>query len=198
MSTTIYSWEHFEPVVLKTAGEVSAAFVQVGALDYRTAARFVSRVPYGRNTIISDPLIVLREHRGTCSTKHALLRRLAMEQGLDVALVLGIYKMNQLNTPGVGPVLERYGLAALPEAHCYLRFQGHRIDVTRETGTLSAGSIAQFLHEEEISPEQIGTYKANFHRRFLQRWLAETDTSGRRSLDEIWRIREECISALSQ
>jgi hypothetical protein len=49
---------------------------------------------------IQIPVIVLAEQRGTCSTKHALLRRLAIEQGLDIALVLGIYEMTERNTPG--------------------------------------------------------------------------------------------------
>ncbi len=85
-----------------------------------------------RNTCPDDPLIVLTEQRGTCSTKHALLRRLAIEQNLDVALVLGIYEMAEQNTPGVGDILRKYELVLLPEAHCYLRMARRRIDVTRE------------------------------------------------------------------
>src|SRR5579863_4857075 len=57
--------------------------------------------------------------------------------------------------------------------------------------------IAHFLHEEDIAPEQIGNYKKTFHRNFLARWMAETGTVGR-TLSEVWRIREECIAALSR
>jgi hypothetical protein len=170
----------------------------VGALDYRMAARFVSRLPYGRNTTVNDPLIVMRENRGTCSTKHAVLRRLAMEQGVDVALVLGIYGMHESNTPRVGPILERHKLATLPEAHCYLRFCGNRIDATCDVDVDPPERITRFLHEEGITPEQIGDYKRNVHQEFLRRWLAETGTAGGRGLDEMWRIREECIAALSR
>jgi len=81
------SWQVLEPVALRPAGDISAAFIRVGLLDYRAAAEFVSRLPYGRNLEV-DARGVLREGRGTCSTKHALLRRLAMEQGLDIALVV--------------------------------------------------------------------------------------------------------------
>jgi hypothetical protein len=193
----MHSWDVFDPLVLKPAGEVTAALFQVSAFDYRAAARYVSRLPYGRNIAISDPLIVMRENRGTCSTKHALLRRLATEQGLEVALVLGLYEMHEQNTPGVGPILKKYGLAALPEAHCYLRYRGKRIDVTRESGVRPPEAIAQFLHEEEIGAEQIGDYKRDRHRQFLRRWIAESGAAGERDLDEIWRIREECIAALS-
>jgi hypothetical protein len=193
----MHSWDVLEPVMLEPVGDISSAFIRTGLLDYRAAARFVSRLQYGRNTNIHDPLIVMRELRGTCSTKHALLRRLAPEQGLDVALVLGIYEMHERNTPGVGPVLEKYGLAALPEAHCYLRFSGKRIDVTRAMDALPTEAIADFLYEEDIDAEQIGDYKTTLHREFLRRWIAETEATGGLGLGEIWRIREECIAALS-
>jgi hypothetical protein len=192
------SWDVFEPVVLKPAGEISDAFIRVGSLDYRAAARLVSGLPYGRNATLHDPLVVMREGRGTCSSKHALLHRLATEQGLEVSLVIGIYEMHERNTPGVGPILKKHELAMLPEAHCYLRFRGHRIDVTRQISAHSAEPIAHFLHEEDITPEQIGDYKMTLHRKFLRQWIAETGAARGRDLSDIWRIREECIAALSQ
>ncbi|HWO29322.1 MAG TPA: hypothetical protein VNO32_11045 [Candidatus Acidoferrum sp.] len=79
---------------------VTTAFLGIAKTDLRTAAQYVCGLPYGRNSDPSDPVIVLAEQRGTCSTKHALLRRLAIEQGLDIALVLGIYEMTERNTPG--------------------------------------------------------------------------------------------------
>lgn len=84
------------------------------------------------------------------STKHALLAALAIEQGLAVQLTLGISEMTARNTPGVGRVLSRHGLAFVPEAHCYLIHSGVRIDVTRDS------AVAQ----EPIAPEQIGEYKS--------------------------------------
>jgi hypothetical protein len=198
MEPGLHSWDVLESVVLKPGGEISDAFVQFGSLDYRAAARFVSRLPYGRNTIIHRPLAVLQEGRGTCSTKHALLRRLAIEQSLSVVLVLGIYEMHERNTPGVGSVLEKHGLESLPEAHCYLRFRESRIDVTRPIDADPPERITRFLHEEDITPEQIGDYKTAVHRQFLRRWMTESGNARRRDLDEVWRIREECIAALSR
>lgn len=195
---TMHSWEILEPVSLKPAGVVSTAFLTVGARDFREAASRVQRLPYGRNASSSDVLAVLREGRGTCSTKHALLRRLALEQGLDIALVLGIYEMTERNTPGVGKVFAAYGLESLPEAHCYLRSGKKRIDVTRATEQASPQRITHFTHEEEIAPDQIGDYKASIHRRFLRLWMERGGIGMLHSLDELWRIREECIRVLEQ
>jgi hypothetical protein len=198
MEPGLHSWDALEAVVLIPDGEISAAFVEFGLLEYRAAARFVSRLPYGRNTVVHRTLIVLQEGRGTCSTKHALLRRLAVEQSLNVVLVLGIYEMHERNTPGVGSVLEKHGLETLPEAHCYLRFRESRIDVTRPIDADPPERIAHFLHEEDITPEQIGDYKTAVHRQFLRRWMTESGNARSRDLGEVWRIREECIAALSR
>jgi hypothetical protein len=194
----MHSWDVLDPVVLKASGYISHAFIGVGVADFRAAARFVSRLAYGRNTIVDDPLVVIREKRGTCGTKHALLRRLATEQSVDVALVVGIYEMHGRNTPGVTPILKKYGLTSLPEAHCYLRFRELRVDLTRQINADRAAAIVQFLYEEDITPEQIGEYKTSLHRQFLRRWIAETGTIKGRDLDDVWRIREECIAALCQ
>lgn len=94
-------------------------------------------------------------------------------------LTLGIYDMNERNTLGVGGVLTRYGLASIPEAHCYLTYRGLRIDITRLRAD-SAEPIVQLLHEEPISPEQIGDYKVTLHRQYLQDWVVLRQNSVRR------------------
>jgi hypothetical protein len=58
----------------------------------------VRSLPYGRNSDHSDWRLVLGEGRGTCSTKHALLADLARENRRHVALMLGIYEMDEDNT----------------------------------------------------------------------------------------------------
>jgi len=139
-------------------------------------------------------LVVLAEERGTCSTKHALIRRLAVEQGLNVALMIGIYEMTDLNTAGVGAVLTRYKLHALPEAHCYLKTVGARVDVTRATERRTSEEI-MLLHEEEIEATQIGPYKVDLHKQFLSRWVEEQALKAY-TMEELWCVREECIAAL--
>ena len=174
---------------LDDRGEIGAQFGDVGIRDYRSAARYVRDLPYGRNSDRSGYGLVLDEARGTCSTKHALLAALAREHDIPVELRLGVYLMDGRNTPGVGPVLLRRALDALPEAHCYLAYRETRVDVTH----VQARIPGPFLREETISPEQIGAYKVEAHRAFLRAWATE------RGLDPdlAWIAREECIAALS-
>lgn len=174
---------------LDTGRPLGGEFAGLGLGGYRDAARHVRSLPYGRNSDRSDWRLVLAEGRGTCSTKHALLSELARENGRHVALVLGVYEMDGGNTPGIGAVLERHGLPCVPEAHCYLAYEGARVDLTREG---VSGHMDGFLYEEEIEPRQIGDYKVEAHKRFVCLWAAE------RGLDagHVWRVREECIAAL--
>lgn len=191
------SWQVLPRVSLQHAGDMSRSFVAQDIFTYRDAGRYVHHLPYDRNSDRANYRLVLDEGRGTCSTKHALLAQLAREQGLALTLALGIYHMTEVNTPGVGPVLDRYGLDSIPEAHCYLRYAHHRIDVTR-AGLPSAWSAPDFVTEVVILPEQIGRFKLSWHQQFLRVWRA-TEVSARRfSFEDIWKIREQCIAALAR
>ena len=183
-------------VPLRPGGAVTAQCQALGLTDFHSAVWYVYQLPYGRTSDRSNYQLVLHEGRGSCSSKHALLAQLATEQGLRIALTLGIYRMTERNTPGVGAVLAQYGLPYMPEAHCYLTYNGIRVDVTR-SGVEPVEPISDFLYEETIIPEQIDEYKVALHRRFLQKWLAGSAWAGTRTLAELWQIREACIAALS-
>ena len=85
----------------------------------------------------------------------------------------------------------------IPEAHCYLVYQDRRIDLTRNLDDRDSEPIAAFLIEEEITTGQIGEYKRRWHQAFMRQWL---DRRNLLDLDavQLWRIREECIAALSR
>jgi len=190
------SWVTLPSVSLRTAGPVTAKMKAVGIQNFRAAGHYLHTLPYGRNTDRANFHLVLSEGRGTCSTKHALLAELAREQNLPAMLTLGIYHMHERNTPGAGPILTRYKLPFLPEAHCYLTYEAKRIDITR-SGTEPTEPIRDFLHEETLLPDQIGEYKVKLHKEFLRRWLAENDANGY-SFEQLWNIREACIAVLTQ
>lgn len=184
------SVDHLPDAPLDVRYELAARFDERGVRDYRSAARYVMDLPYGRNSDRSNHHLVLAEGRGTCSTKHALLAALALEQGIDVELRIGIYAMDATNTPGVGEVLQKYGIPVIPEAHCYLAYRDRRVDVTSSASV----RVKEFVAEETISPAQIGAHKVGMHRAFVERWAKEVGLDP----DYAWRVREECIAALSR
>lgn len=175
-------------------GKISGLFLERGISDFQQAASFIRSLPYKRNSSKTDITIVLRENCGTCSTKHAVLAELAIENKIPgVQLMLGMFRMNSANTPRTGNVLENAGLNYIPEAHNYLRVNGKLLDCT-VTGGFSF--IDDLLEEKEILPSQVGAFKVNYHQEFLRRWLDE-NPSIKLTFAELWAIREQCIQNLS-
>lgn len=155
---------------------------------------FTQKLAYGRNQNREDFSLVVRESKGTCSSKHAFLKKLADLNGLEnVKLVLGIYKMDHTNTPKIQSTLTNSGLDYLPEAHCYLKINNIRLDVTSENSNMDnlAGAL---LEELEIEPEQANTFKVDYHKTYIKNWMAENSIT--MSFKEVWEIRERCIKKL--
>lgn len=184
----------FPAAPLQPAGPASEALLARDVADLRAAIRYVRDLPYGRPDPPYDQIAVVSDERGTCSTKHALLATVADELDVEgVKLTLGIYEMTEANTPGVGPVLTAHGLDAIPEAHCYLRYDDDRFDFTQTDD--DGEPISTLRDEEAIDPGDIGAYKRAFHRAALERWCDSLDRE--LSPEEAWEIREACIAALS-
>lgn len=180
-----------------TAQDALTAMVHAkGISDWNAMVQYIRRLPYGRNENRYDPSLVLTEERGTCSSKHALLKSIANLNGIPhVKLITGIYKMNEQNTPKIGSILQENGIAYIPEAHCYLLLNGHRIDLTTPNASFSKLE-ADLLQELELQPDQVGDFKVAYHKEYLQKWLPGSGlTIG---FDELWQIREQCIRNLSE
>ncbi len=174
---------------------LSKLLLHKGITDFQSAIAYIHQLPYGRTSDRSDYNLILPENKGTCATKHAFLKELAIENHQDaVELYIGIYQMNETNTKGVGSVLNNYNLDYIPEAHTYLKINGNLLDITRTTENTTSFEDS-LLIEQQILPHQIGGYKVNWHQNFLKQWI--TTEQFPYSFHEIWKIREECIVALT-
>jgi hypothetical protein len=177
-------------------GGISDACLSRGLDSFHQAADYIRQLPYGRNADKTNLAGVFADGRGTCGTKHALLRQLAKEQGQEsIRLFTGLFRMSGSNTPSVAKRLERHRLAFIPEAHCYLKFEGQRFDFTK-TNSKPGDFEGDLLEETELNPGQITDFKVNYHKTYLGSWL-NANPSLNMSLDELWLIREQCIQDLS-
>ncbi|MFD2823719.1 hypothetical protein ACFS5M_08565 [Lacinutrix iliipiscaria] len=181
---------------LKASKPLSKLCLEKGYKDFDALSNYVQSLPYGRNTDRSDYLLILKEEKGTCSTKHAFLKQVAIENdALHIQFCLGLYKMSENNTKGIGNVLSKYKLSYIPEAHTYLKFNELILDFTRAEVSHTS-FYKDLLFEEQILPEQIGNYKINKHKSFLKSWINSENVP--HSVESIWKIREACIAQLSQ
>ncbi len=183
--------------ILKTKELISNQFLQLGISDFFKAAEFVKNLPYKRNSEKENPLCIFQDNGGTCSTKHALLKRLAGENSFEeIKLKLVIFKMNGSNTRKITPILEKYSLKQIPEAHNYLKIENEIFDFTRKNSK-PEDFINDLIEEIEIQPEQIIDFKINYHKNFLKKYLKENPQIPY-NLDEFWKICEECIAELQK
>jgi hypothetical protein len=177
---------------LTTNAVLSRAIIERGAMTFADACNYIRALPYKRNTDKDDVLCVLNEGGGTCSTKHALLKRIADENGITVSLVIGIIRMDSSTSPAIAQILKQHTLDFIPEAHCYLKHKGHIVDCTG--GSLNPRPV--ILTETQIEPGQISDFKVAYHKAYIENWVSDTNFTTY-TTDELWLIRESCIKALS-
>ncbi len=145
---------------------LSKLAIQEGIEDLASLIQFTQQLPYGRNKNRADLNLVLAEKKGTCSSKHAFIKKIAEENSwTDIELLIGIYKMNHLNTPKIGSTLTDNGFDFIPEAHCYLKIGNQRIDITNVNSSFE-NVKNDILEEHQINSTQVNTFKVEIHQNF--------------------------------
>lgn len=183
-------------IQLESNDPLTIDIVESGVVSWEDLIRCVKTFHYGRNANRSDLSLVWTERRGTCSSKHAFLKHVAnLNQIEGVELILCLYKMTSQNTANVGKVLDEFKLDYLPEAHCYIRFEGEAIDTTTMTSKFSSIQ-ADVFEEQIIQAEQVIEFKVNYHQNFMKKWGEEQHPD--KSFEELWAIREKCVLALAE
>ena len=181
---------------IKSSGQISSRFTERNILTFQQAALFIRHLPYGRNLNKNDLTSVFADNCGTCSTKHAILKQLADENNFkELRLIIGLFKMNGINTPPVSTTLEFNDLEYIPEAHCYLKYNNDILDYTKPNSD-AADFINDIIEEVEIKPNQITDFKVNFHKNYLTACL-ENNHQIKLTFDDIWKVREQCIQDLT-
>ena len=72
---------------------------------FKEACIYVKNLPYKRNSDKENSNVIIEENGGTCSTKHAYLKRISEELSMEnLQLMLGIFMMNAKNTPKIKSV----------------------------------------------------------------------------------------------
>ena len=183
-----YTLKSKDPLTL----ELLASQIQT----WKELLAIVRNLPYGRNSNRKDITLVWKEQKGTCSSKHAFLKYVAdLNTITNIELILGIYKMKESNTRNIGTVLTRNGLDYIPEAHCYLKQNGKRLDYTSQNSDIK-NIEKDIVLEQIISPSQVVDFKVNFHKNYISQWIINHKIPI--TFNEVWVIREACIFNFSQ
>ena len=182
---------NFPNFPIKSTQPVSQAFLQISINDFQQACSHIKNLPYKKTSVKSNLLLVLEEKQGTCGSKHALLKKLAEENGFDaLQLKIGIYKMTPQNTPGIGNTIPAK-IQFIPEAHAYLVFDNVRLDFTRANSRPLKDE--DILQEMSIDADEMSLRKEQLHKEFMAQWCQQNNLD----FGEIWKIREACMEKLS-
>jgi len=173
-------------------GAYSDLFREKGLNKFSEACAFVQALPYGRNSKRDDLTLVLSEEKGSCSGKHALLANLALEQNHpEVEIIAGIFLMNGETHPVLAAFFEDKPYTAIPECHCYLRYNGERHDYTSPGNDMEL-IASKIVREQRIDPQQVVEWKPNMHKHYLESWLKRKPELSI-SFEQLWNDREACI-----
>ncbi len=196
---------------LNSKDKLISLTISLGIKNWNELTNYVQNLPYGRNENRHDLSLILKEQKGTCSLKHAFLKKIAdFNQLENIKLYIGIYEMNNSNTPKIGNILSEnefeYRLDYIPEAHCYLKVNGIEHDFTNNDSDFEKLKN-DILEEIEIEAYQVNQFKVSYHQDFLKKWVKEQNIKQNTkqnkmsdnviSFDNIWQLREQCISALA-
>jgi len=181
--------------VLSSSDSLTKQIHSLGIHSWEDLIIYVKNIPYGRNSNREDLSLVIKENKGTCSSKHAFLKEITSQNKIpNIKLIVGIYKMNEMNTK-IGTILTDNNIDFIPEAHCYLKINGEYIDCT--TSKSNFDKIKNDILEEiEIEPNQVGAFKIKYHQGYIKKWLLNTKSDI--TFDQIWDFREQCIAFLSK
>jgi hypothetical protein len=150
-------------MTLKSKDNLTLSLKDHNISTWTDLVEFLQHLPYGRTTNRTNLSLVLKEQRGTCSSKHAFLKHIANLNSINADLILGMYKMNSLNTPKIGNVLKNTNIEYIPEAHCYLKINGEPLDYTSSNSDFNRLKN-DILLENSIEPHQVAKFKVEYQK----------------------------------
>lgn len=152
-------------------GIVSEQFLKRQITSFRAACRWVKALPYGSNSDPGNSLLLFQEEQGTCTTKHCVIAYLAQEQNLNVCKNLGFYRLNDETVTGVNALLTIHGLSFIPQTHCFLAYETHRVDLTEGNCNGKNQTIEDYDFVVPVQPDLSSQQEQVLYREYLQRYF---------------------------
>lgn len=192
------SLEIFPEKPLLGGSPIEDRFISLGIRDFLAACRYVNELPYGYNSDRDDLMILFKEKKGTCTTKHAVIATLAEELGLPVEKNIGIYAMTEEIVTGTDRILADYRLPYLPMVHCFLGYGDHRVDLTEGNDNGKNKPLDDFLYTEKVKPNITGKDEYLLYRRALKEHILFRPEMDGVDLRTILHAREEGLGVLKK
>jgi len=181
---------------ISNAGIISAEFLSLGIESFKEACRYVHELPYGYNTDRDDLMILFKENKGTCTTKHAVIATLAEEFDLPIAKNIGIYAMTEEIVTGTNEILAKYSLPYVPMVHCFLGYREYRVDFSEGNNNGKNCPIKDILYVEEVEPNISAKDEYLLYRKALNEYVLTRKEMAGAEITKILSAREEGLKLL--
>jgi hypothetical protein len=188
----------FPDNAISNAGIVSTEFLKLGINHFVDACRYVHELPYGYNSDRDDQMILFKENKGTCTTKHAVIATLAHELNLPVAKNIGVYTMTEEIVTGTNEILGKYSLPYVPMVHCFLVYKEHRIDLSEGNNNGKKRSIDRFLFTQQVEPNISAKDEYLLYRKALKDHILTRKEMEGVDIRQILHAREEGLELLKR
>ena len=181
---------------ITSSGIISDKFLSLGINDFHEACAYVHNMPYGYNSGREDILILFKENRGSCTTKHAVIAALAVELNLDILKHIGIYKMTEEIVTGTDEILKKYDLPYLPMIHCFLKENDISVDLTEGNNNGKNTGINEFIYTEKAIPNISSKDEYLIYRKTLETIVLKSDEMKHTDMKTLLKAREEGLILL--
>ena len=175
---------------------ISDKFLSLGVETFISACRYVQEFPYGYNSDRDDLMILFKENKGTCTTKHAVIATLAEELDLPIAKYVGIYAMTEKIVTGTNEILKKHNLPFVPMIHCFLVYGSYRVDLSEGNDNGKKKSIEDFLFAQQVVPNISAKEEYLLFRKGLKDQVLKRKEMSGVDIREILRAREEGLRLL--
>ena len=183
---------------ISNAGIVSAKFLSLGIHSFIDACRYVQAMPYGYNTDRDDLMILFKENKGTCTTKHAVIATLAKELILPIEKSVGIYAMTEDIVTGTDEILAKYNLPYVPMVHCFLVCGEYKIDLSEDNDNGKNRSIEDFLYTRLVDPNISAKDEYLLYRKALKDHILMREELKGIDITQILHAREDGLKLLKK
>lgn len=179
-------------IAIEPRGIVAQAFLNHHLRTFRQACQWIKDLPYGSNSSTEDSLILFAEKRGTCTTKHGIVARLAQELGLNVYKNLGFYRLNDEIVSGVSALIQPYDLDFIPQTHCFLEYGEFRIDLTEGNCNGKNKTIEDYDFVVRVSPDLTRAEEEQYYLSYLNQYFTIEPQLAVVGIQTILKLLEVC------
>jgi hypothetical protein len=190
------SFKVFPDKTVTENGPIAETFLSLGVRSFLEACRYVHGLPYGYNSDRDDLMILFKEKMGTCTTKHAVIGTLARELGLPIYKNLGIYAMTEELVTGTHKLLVEFGLPYIPMLHCFLGYEGFRVDLTEGNRNGKNRPIDDFLYTDRVDAAISAKDEYRIYRKALSEVILKRPELEGADIKRILHAREEGLKLL--